>query len=50
MSTGAQAINRSMSQLGYDPHCYNPVILSMPNQWVRSSACLLKQGPINLSQ
>ena len=36
MSTETQALNRSMSQLGHNPHSYNPVNYQRHYHWARS--------------
>ena len=36
MLTGTQALNRSMSQLGHNPHSYNPVNYQCHYHWARS--------------
>ena len=56
-----QALNRSTSQLGHDPHGYNPVNYQRHYHWAgsstrmfqrgpQSSTCLSKQGTITLLQ
>ena len=41
MSTRTQEINRLMSQLGHNPHSYNPLIYQCLYQWARSAINVL---------
>ena len=45
MSTVTQALNRSMSQLGHDPHGYNPVNYQHQYHWAQSLICMFQRGP-----